>query len=177
MYSSTFSRVLSARKFTLVISQLKKVAEGQDYSAVDVGPFADLQNYRLFDKRNGKYMMPGKVFVQDELKSKGCAISFTVLEPGKSDGFYHAHRTNEEHYIVVQGTGVFHLNHDVVPVSQGSVVRVGTSPFRMMENTGDCPLVYICVQNEMNQMKETPWTDGVAPEEGKYPIFQYPEQP
>ena len=121
-------------------------------------------------------MFDGKVFVQDELKSKGCAMSFTVLQPHKSDGFVHAHRTNEEHYIVIKGTGVFHLDHDKIPVSEGSVVRVGLSPFRMMENTGDTELVYICVQNEMN-MKETPWTDGVeAPPGSGYPVFRYPPQ-
>lgn len=114
------------------MSTLKKLNEGAKYSHGTVG---NLSNFE------------GKVFIKDELKETYCEISFGTLAPGQAVPFFHSHKANEENYVILRGEGMFQVDGDVFPISEGSVVRVATNCDRNLKNTAAAGnMVYICIQ-------------------------------
>ncbi len=67
-----------------------------NYSAEHIGPFEDLLQ-RDFMGFHGKY------FIGKELGLTGSEVSLNRLPAGKGIPFVHAHKKNEELYIVLRG--------------------------------------------------------------------------
>lgn len=73
--------------------------------------------------------------------------------------FFHSHRENEEHYIILSGSGRFQVNDDVFDIAEGSVVRVSTNCDRNLKCTSDVPMTYICVQAREGSLGNYTTTD------------------
>lgn len=104
----------------------------------------------------------GKAFVKEVLGTTAVEVSFGSLLPGESSPFSHHHRQNEEVYIVVSGTGTFHLDGEAVALASGSVVRVAPAVRRSLSAGGDCPMVYLCIQGKEGSLEQYTFTDGVV---------------
>jgi mannose-6-phosphate isomerase-like protein (cupin superfamily) len=72
-------------------------------------------------------------FVGDQLDSENAGISYQRLAPGFRIPFGHKHKTQEEMYVVVSGSGRVKLDDDVRDVKQWDVVRVGNGTTRNFE--------------------------------------------
>ena len=132
------------------MSELKILNESGKYSHGTVGNLAQFE---------------GKVFVKDVLKETSCEISFGSLAPGQAVPFFHSHKANEEHYIILSGKGAFQVNDDVFAVAEGSIVRVATDCDRNIKNTAESEnLVYICIQAKEGSLEGYTMTDGVVTE-------------
>lgn len=101
----------------------------------------------------------GKLFMKEVLNSSSCEISFGALPKGASVPFFHSHKENEEHYIILSGSGRFQVNDDVFDIAEGSVVRVSTNCDRNLKCTSDVPMTYICIQAKEESLGNFTATD------------------
>lgn len=123
--------------------------KGTNYNLVNVG---ELSNFT------------GKTFVKEMLETTGVEISFGSLGKGESVPFFHHHTNNEEVYIVLNGNGEFVIDGDIIPVESGSVIRISPIASRCTKNTGEEPLVYICIQAKEGSLGGYTQTDAVIEE-------------
>lgn len=106
-----------------------------------------MKNYTV--KNLGKWSgVQGKLFLAEELQLTGAQVSVQKLAPGEDAPFLHAHKTHEEVYIIVSGHGDYQVDGEVIPVSEGSVVRVSPAGMRALRNSGTEDMVMLCLQYE-----------------------------
>lgn len=134
--------------------------KGANYTAVHVGPMADLHNYKLNHPRLGE--VPGKVFLKDHLGTSGLEMSLGSLAVGRGIPFLHKHKQNEEVYFIVSGKGQIQIDGDVTEVAEGSVIRISPDGARSLRNTGGAPLVYAVFQATEKSLSQWTATDGIA---------------
>ncbi|KAB0668709.1 cupin domain-containing protein [Oryzomonas sagensis] len=126
--------------------------QAKNFTAAHIGPLEGLLNH---DFRGLK----GKYFIGGELGLTGCEASLNRLPAGKAMPFVHAHRKNEELYIVLRGNGTFFVDGDEFPVQEGSLVRVAPQGERSWK-AGDEDLYFICIQAEENSLSQATLEDG-----------------
>lgn len=113
-------------------------------AAINIGPLSELGDYEL--AMGPDFKIPGKVFGGQALGATGGEFSFQSFAPGTESGFLHTHKTHEELYFFLSGTGEFQVDGQVFPVKEGTVVRVAPAGKRSVRNNGTAPLVMLCVQ-------------------------------
>ena len=77
--------------------------------------------------------------------------------------FYHKHRLNEEIYIFLNGEGEFQIDGKVMPVREGTVIRVaqeGERCWRNISATED--LLYIVIQARAGTYEGQAIEDGIG---------------
>lgn len=140
------------------MKQVEKIAEEKNFSAINVGNFADLANYEL--QLGPEVKIPGKVFCGQEAKTSGSEFSFQVFQSGTETGFLHTHKNHEELYFFLSGNGEFQVDGEVFAVQEGSVVRVAPEGKRSVRNNGSLPLVMLCVQYKAGTFTAEDAADG-----------------
>ncbi len=125
----------------------------KNYTAAHIGPFETLLN-RDFLGFHGKY------FIGKELGLTGCEVSLNRYPAGKGMPFVHAHKKNEELYIVLRGNGTFYVDGEEFPVQEGSLVRVAPEGERAWK-AGDEDLYFICIQAETGSLSQATLEDGM----------------
>ncbi len=128
----------------IVMKQIETIATAANFSAVNVGKLNELSDYVL--ELGPDVKIPGKVFGGAALGATGAEFSFQMFQPGTETGFLHTHKTHEELYFFLSGRGEFQVDGQVIPVEEGSVVRVAPAGKRSVRNNGTAPLVMLCVQ-------------------------------
>lgn len=126
---------------------------GKNYSAEHTGPLETLLQ-RDFMGFHGKY------FIGQELGLTGCEVSLNRLPAGKGMPFVHAHKKNEELYIVLRGNGIFFVDGEEFPIQEGSLVRVAPAGERAFK-AGSEDLYFICIQTEAGSLSQATLEDGV----------------
>ena len=127
--------------------------QGKNFTAEHTGPFESLLN-RDFMGFHGKF------FIGKELGLTGCEVSLNRFPAGKGMPFVHAHKKNEELYIVLGGNGTFFVDGQEVPVREGSLVRVAPEGERAWQ-AGDEDLYFICIQAEAGSLSQATLEDGI----------------
>lgn len=102
---------------------MKQVAEGKNYTAVDIGGAEEVKTYSLIHAKTGKEVQ-GKLFLKEPTGATGTEISFTSIPPRSEAGYFHKHAKDEETYIILNGSGYYQVDEDCFPIKAGSVVRV-----------------------------------------------------
>ena len=138
--------------------EMKKIAEGKNFTACDFGKLNDLGGYVL---QLGDIKIPGKVFGGQAVGATGGDFSFQIYQPGQEGGFYHTHKNHEELYFVLSGKGEYQVDGVNIPLQEGSVVRVAPAGKRTIHNNGSEPLVVLCVQYRGATFSAEDATDGV----------------
>jgi mannose-6-phosphate isomerase-like protein (cupin superfamily) len=136
---------------------------GAHFTAMDYGPFGELERYELEHPRL-KRKIPGKVFLGKTLGLTSMEVSLNKLPAGGRIPFLHKHRANEELYIFTSGRGEMIVDGKVIPVSEGSAVRVATDGARAIRVLGDEPLNFICIQAKQGSLGTGESADGMAVE-------------
>lgn len=72
-------------------------------------------------------------FARDDLDAEQLGVSYQRYAPNFRHVFGHRHKTHEEIYAVVGGSGRIKLDDDVVDVKQWDVVRVAPETVRCWE--------------------------------------------
>ena len=124
----------------------------RSYNLQNFGAWADMGQHK-----HGS--IPGKAFVQSALGTTSCEISLNRAPAGAGMPFLHAHRQNEEVYIVVSGNGIFHLDGEEIAIQEGSVIRVAPSVARGYV-AGSEDLCFICVQAREGSLTDGTTKDG-----------------
>ena len=127
--------------------------EGKHFKALHSGPLETLRE-RVGVGARGKFMLGA------ELGLTGCEVSMNRLPAGKSVPFLHAHKHNEELYILVRGSGTFHVDGAEFPIAEGSVIRVDPAGERAWK-AGDEDLYFICIQTERGSLQQATRDDGI----------------
>ena len=126
------------------MKQIEKIAEAKNFTAVSVGRLNELGDYVL--ELGPEVKIPGKVFGGAAVGATGGDFSFQVFQLGTETGFLHTHKQHEELYFFLAGKGEFQVDGQILPVGEGSVVRVAPDGRRSVRNNGTGPLVMLCVQ-------------------------------
>jgi len=129
----------------------------KNYSIVNIGSLESLSN-REFVGSTGKFS--GKYFLGKELGLTGCEVSLNRLPAGKGMPFVHAHKKNEEVYIILRGKGTFYMDGEEFPIQQGSLIRVSPEGARSWK-AGDDDLYFICIQAEAGSLHQATLADGM----------------
>lgn len=140
------------------MKQIQKLADAENFSAINLGKLADVKDYVL--QLGPDIKIPGKVFGGQAVGATGGEFSFQVFAPGQETGFLHTHKSHEELYFFLGGNGEFQVDGKVFPVEEGSVVRVAPEGRRSVRNNGTEPLVMLCVQYRGNTFTAEDATDG-----------------
>jgi uncharacterized cupin superfamily protein len=140
--------------------KIETIACGKNYNAVTVGKIDEIIEHEL---PMGDIVIPGKVFVGQALGATGSELSFQTLVPGQDSGFLHTHKSHEELYIILKGEGMYQVDGELIPVSEGSIIRVDPAGKRALKNTGSENLTMMCIQYKANTFTEadSPMEDGV----------------
>jgi uncharacterized cupin superfamily protein len=148
---------------------IESIKEGKNYAAVSVGRMDEIIAHEL--PMGPDVTIQGKVFVGQAVGATGSELSFQTLVPGQDSGFLHTHMTHEELYIILKGEGLYQVDGEVFPVSEGTVIRVSPDGKRALKNNSSDNLTMLCIQYKANAFTEadSPMTDGVIlPEELKW---------
>lgn len=141
--------------------QIEIISESRNYTAGNLGELtpASLLGYE-FPNPTGGDPFPGKAFLAEKMKTSGMEVSFQVMPPNAGMPFSHKHRKNEELYIVLKGTGEFTVDGAVIPLKEGSLVKVLPDGSRSWKNTGKEPMIMICIQAVAGTMTQFTGHDG-----------------
>lgn len=145
------------------MKQIEKIAEAENFTAVNFGKLSGLNEYML--ELSPEIRIPGKVFGSKILNISGAEFSFQSFAPGTETGFLHSHKTHEELYFFLSGQGEFQVDSEVFPISEGSVVRVSPAGMRSVRNNGTQPLIMLCVQYKTGTFTAEDSTDGIISKE------------
>lgn len=126
------------------MKKIETIMAADNFTAVGVGRMGELGDYVL--ELGPEIRIPGKVFGGAAVGATGADFSFQSFAPGTETGFLHTHKTHEELYFFLSGSGEFQVDGRVFPVGEGSVVRVAPDGRRSVRNNGTEPLVMLCVQ-------------------------------
>lgn len=132
--------------------EVKNIAENTHFKAVCVGPWAEIAQYAAGEVK-------GKVFLKDALGTTGSEVSVGSLPANTALPFSHAHKQNEEVYIVLQGSGKMQVDDDVFDLQEGTVVRVSPQGSRGIIS-GPQGITYLCMQTKAGSLEE--WTGNDA---------------
>lgn len=89
---------------------------------------------------------PGEMrFLTAPLEAEQAALTYRRMPPGTGGrGSYgHRHKTQEELYLVVEGTLTFKVGDDVFEAGPGTSVRVAPSTVRSVHNDSDSDVVLV----------------------------------
>ena len=147
------------------MKQIETTKSGKNYKVINVGKFSDLMDYEL--PLGPDFTLHGKVFAGQTVGATGSDLSFQTLVPSQDSGFLHTHKTHEELYIILKGEGMYQVDGEQIPVSEGSIVRVDPAGKRALKNTGSENLTMMCIQYKANVFTEadSPMEDGVILQE------------
>jgi mannose-6-phosphate isomerase-like protein (cupin superfamily) len=123
-----------------------EIMTGEHFSSTQIGEFENLDRYK-FAHAKLPFEVEGKVFLNSLLGLTSAEISINKLPPKASMPFHHRHRSNEEIYIFIKGTGEFRVDDELFPIQEGTVIRVAPEGVRCWRNLSDEPLYYVVVQS------------------------------
>lgn len=127
--------------------------QGKNFSAEETGPFETLEQCNFMG-------LPGKHFIGENLGLTGCEVSLNRLPAGKGMPFVHAHKENEELYIVLRGSGTFFVDGEEFPVQEGSLIRIAPAGERAWK-AGNEDLYFICIQAKAGSLTQATREDGI----------------
>ena len=143
------------------MKQIETIKDGKNFAAVSVGKISEIIEHEF--SMGSDFTQKGKVFVGQTIGATGSDLSFQTLVPGQDSVFLHTHKTHEELYIILKGEGLYQVDGNIFPVSEGAVIRVSPNGKRALKNTGTENLTMLCVQYKANAFGEadSPMVDGV----------------
>jgi mannose-6-phosphate isomerase-like protein (cupin superfamily) len=72
-------------------------------------------------------------FPRSDLGAQQTGLNYLIVKPGQREAFAHRHRTAEEVYVVLAGTGRVKLDDDLVELAPLDAIRVSPGVTRSFE--------------------------------------------
>lgn len=116
------------------------------------------KNYRLSSIAKGQ--SGGRDTFYDRLELTGTEISINELPAGVSVPFVHAHKMNEEVYIILEGRGELFIDNEEFEIEKDNVIRIDPSAARCFKADDNTSLKYICIQALANSLVQYTENDG-----------------
>lgn len=116
-------------------------------------------------------MTASRTELHELLSLTGTEVSINNLPAGVSIPFVHAHKNNEELYIVLSGKGSFFVDGEEFLISEGDCLRVDPKSERCLKAADDSALRYLCIQSRAGSLQGYTMSDGIISEEFKKPSW------
>lgn len=101
--------------------------------------------------------------LKETLNLTGAEISINTYAPNDFTPFVHAHKLNEEIYIILKGSGTFKVDADEFAVSEGDVIRIDPAGHRAIQS--ERGMTYMCIQVQQNSLTQATAEDGIIIED------------
>ena len=76
-------------------------------------------------------------FAHEDLEAESIGISLQRVKPGKRHAFAHRHKSAEEVYVVLSGTGRVKIDDEVTDVGPLDAIRIASQAGRAFEADGE----------------------------------------
>ena len=116
-------------------------------------------------------MTASRTELHELLSLTGTEVSINNLPAGVSIPFVHAHKNNEELYIVLSGKGSFFVDGEEFLISEGDCLRVDPKGERCLKAADDSALRYLCIQSRAGSLQGYTMSDVIISEEFKKPSW------
>lgn len=103
--------------------------------------------------------------LHDKLALTGAEVSINNLPAGASVPFFHAHRQNEEIYVILSGKGSAIIDGETVSLAAGDWVRISPAAMRRFFAAEDEAISFACIQVKENSLGSYTADDAIVPEE------------
>ena len=120
-----------------------------------------MKNYQVAKIANAP-----RVELKEALNLTGCEVSINELPANVSVPFVHAHKQNEELYIITDGDGELFIDGEVIKVGKGDAVRIDPDGKRCFK-AGKNGIKMICIQTKCGSLEQYTMTDGVIVDDVK----------
>ncbi|MDE6584911.1 MAG: cupin domain-containing protein [Anaeroplasmataceae bacterium] len=104
----------------------------------------------------------GRVELHEKLSLTGAEVSYNQLPAGTSVPFVHAHKQNEEIYIILDGKGSVVIDNETVELVKGDCLRIAPNSKRQFFAGKENAISYICIQVKENSLDTFTMTDAVV---------------
>ena len=102
-----------------------------------------------------------RIELHDALGLTGAEVSVNYMPAGAGVPFVHAHRQNEEIYVVLEGKGSMVIDGETVELGANDFLRVAPEAKRQLSAAADSPIRYLCVQVKAGSLEEYTTADAV----------------
>lgn len=89
----------------------------------------------------------------DQLGLTGAEISVNNFPAGAGVPFVHAHKENEEIYIILSGKGKMIVDDAEIELNEGDILRVAPEGKRQLFAAEDSDLRYACIQVKTDSLE------------------------
>ncbi len=131
------------------------------------GAFARLDEHRWVHPLGLKAR--GKVFMKEALGLTGIEVSLNKFKPGWASPFLHRHTKHEELFLCLGGKGEMVVDREVIPLEQGTAVRVSPEGVRAIRNVSGDDFYYLCIQATAGSMPDEETVSDGQPVDGEIP--------
>lgn len=102
--------------------------------------------------------------LHDKLCLTGAEISINNLPAGAGVPFAHAHKKNEEIYVVLSGEGKTVIDGETVELKAGDWIRISPAAKRQFSAAEDSAISFACIQVKENSLEEYTRDDAIIAE-------------
>lgn len=117
-----------------------------------------MANYEKINVTGGS-----RVELHDLLNLTGAEISVNEMPAGAGVPFVHAHKQNEEIYVILAGKGSMALDGEKVELAENDFLRVAPAVKRQLSAAADSGIKYLCIQVKANSLEAYTAADAVIP--------------
>jgi len=142
--------------------QPQDLQQSTTFTAAAFGSPDRWREYVQDHPRRGK--VEGKTFIGEVLGLTGMEVSFGSMLPGESMPFLHAHKQNEELYLILSGEGEMQVDGERILLRPGTAVRIAPAGLRAWRATGGGPMAYVVIQAKAGSLEQATGQDGIRPE-------------
>lgn len=103
----------------------------------------------------------GRQELHDQLNLTSAEISINTLPAGASVPFVHAHKRNEEIYLILDGKGALYIDGEEFEVKAGDVLRIDPAGERCFKAAADSSISFICIQADAGSLVQFTMNDGI----------------
>lgn len=147
-------------EFSADANQPQNILEGENFIKADLGDFTEIKGYAMVNNELGM-KNEGKIFLHTLLKLTGAEASLNSFPAGFEAPFKHAHKNNEELYVILSGKGIIEIDGEAIEVKEGSVLNVKPNGVRLIKNNSDDELIMLIVQTAQNSLAGYTLTDAI----------------
>lgn len=120
-----------------------------------------MKNYTISNIKND-----ARTEFKNILGLSGCEISVNSLPAGVSVPFVHAHKQNEEVYIVLEGNGKLFIDGEEIEIKKDDIFKIDPKGERCI-SAGNESIKFVCIQIKAGSLEQYTDTDGIMCENAK----------
>jgi uncharacterized cupin superfamily protein len=114
-------------------------------------PFVNLADVVFDDVEDNGYYTSRRALFSAGIGAKKLGYNLTELPPGKAQCPFHAHREEEEMFLILEGDGELRFGTERYPIRRHDVIACptgGPEVAHQIINTGSTPLRYLALSNQ-----------------------------